>query len=406
MLGMANYLAGIIQVKICGAMPEKFINLCAAHRIYLWDVRHEGGYVLARLRLGDLMRVRPFARQTRSRLCIVGRAGLPFYYKRLKRRKMLVAGAILFCLLLYFLTSCVWFVDVQGTGIIPAAAIRQVVAQAGLRPGVWKDSVSTRQVEKQLLATMPELAWAGIRLEGTRAVVEVAEKKLPPATVKTPADLVAQKDGLITQIIVFAGTPLVKVGDTAKKGDVLIKGVVQEVAPPAPTGEAAPPPVYRPVRAQGIVRARVWYEGYGEVPLRRTVYWRNGNRHVSVQLRVGSWQTVLQGIVPLDQTKAYETQVIEKNVQFWRNNGPPVETKIIIAHELDAQVQDVTPEDAREEARAAALRQVQERMPENADILTRNIENVPLSEPEMVRVKVRIEAIEDIGQPVELVAAP
>lgn len=405
MLSLANRLSGTVQVKICGAMPEKFINLCAAHGIHLWNVRYEADCILACLRLGDLIRVRPFARQTRSRLRIIGKAGLPFYYKRLKRRKMLAAGAVIFCVLLYILTSLVWFVDVQSTGNVPAAVIRQVAAEAGLRQGVWKNSVSVRQVEKRLLATLPELAWVGIRLEGTRAMVEVAEKKLPPAIINTPADVVAQKDGLITQVIVFSGTPVVKAGETVQKGDVLIKGVIQEAVSPTPAGEVAPPPVYRPVRAQGIVRARVWYDGYGEVPLRRIVFHRNGNRHVSVQVRIGSWQTTLQGVTPPDQHKVYETQVVEKSVPFWRNNAYPVETKLIITHELEAQVQDMTAEAAREEARAAALRQVQERVPENADVVARSIENISLPETDMVRVKVRVEAVEDIGQSAASVAA-
>lgn len=405
-LDIANHVAGVIQIKICGAVPEKFINLCVAHHINLWNIKRENGYVLAHLYLRDLLRVRPFARKTCSRLYIVGRAGLPFCYKRLKRRKMLAAGAALFCLLLYILSSFIWFVDVQGETTIPRQVIYNAATQAGLRPGVWKNNIAVKQVERYLIATIPELAWSGVHLEGTRAVIEVAEKKLPPAVDKAPADLVADKDGLITQVIVFAGTPLVKAGDTVKKGDVLIKGMtVSPVTPATPVpAEVAPVPPSRPVRAQGIVRARIWYEGYGEAAVRRTVYQRTGNRQVSLFIRIGAWQTLLQGITPLDPNKSYETVVLEKKLPGWRNNLITVESKLIINHELSTHAVEITPEEAREEAKAAALRVVQEQIPENAGVIARTIENIPLNEPDLVRVKVRIETVEEIGRAVNTVS--
>jgi hypothetical protein len=47
----------------------------------------------------------------------------------------------------------------------------------------------------------------------------------PPDT--TPANIVADRDCVIEEITVVKGTPVVKVGDTVRRGDLLISGIIE-----------------------------------------------------------------------------------------------------------------------------------------------------------------------------------
>ena len=95
---------------------------------------------------------------------------------------------------------------------------------AGLKVGAAKADIVTADITHHLLSQIPELAWVGIRLEGTRVVLEVAEREIVLQDQNLPGDVVAAKSGLIEQIIPLVGLPLVKEGDTVVAGQVLISG--------------------------------------------------------------------------------------------------------------------------------------------------------------------------------------
>ncbi len=395
-LRLTNYLYGTVRVRISGAIPERFINLCLARGIFLWGIRKDNGDVFASLRLGDFFRIRPLARRSRNRIEVMGHAGFPFTFKRIMRRKMLVAGAVLFFVLLNLLTSRIWFVDVSGQKEVPGGRITDIAAAHGLKPGAFKTGLDLAVLEKELLLAAPELAWVGVSVAGTRALIEVVEKTLPKAEDKSPAHVVAAKDGVVTEIIVIAGQAAVKKGDTVKRGDILIKGFVDD-SPPVP-GQV--PIITLPaklVRAGGIVKARVWYESYGEAALTQEVLRRTGRQAVAVTLRVGGRELALKTVPPQPFTR-FEAEAVHKKLPGGRNSDFTVESTINIFHELVAETYDISAEQARDLARGKALAAVQDLIPGGAQVLAREVAALPPAEPRLVRVKVSVETIEDIGK--------
>lgn len=396
-LRLTNYLHGTVRVKISGAIPERFINLCLARGIFLWGITKHNEDVYASLRLPDFFRIRPLARRSHNRVEAVGHAGFPFTLKRIRRRKMLVVGAALFFVFLNLLTARIWFVDVSGHKQVAAERITAAAAANGLRPGVAKDALDLKAVEKELLLALPELAWVGVNLTGTKALIEVVEKTLPKAEDKSPAHVVAAKDGVITEVIAIAGQAAVKKGDTVKRGDLLIKGFAD--APP-PAAKDQTPIITVPasfIRASGIVKARVWYESYGEAGLTQEVLRRTGRKAVAVSLRAGGRELVLKKAA--DQPfPRFETETVHKKLSGGRNSNFAVESIIDISHELVAERYEITVEQAREIARGKALAAVQDRIPEEAQVLARDVVTLQTAEPRFVRVKVTVETVEDIGQ--------
>ncbi len=399
-LRFTNYLHGTVRARISGPMPEKFINLCLARGIFLWGIAKHNDEMFVSLRLADFFRIRPLARRSRTRVEAVGHAGFPFALKRVRRRKMLVVGAVLFFVLLNALSARIWFVDVTGNKDMAGARIAAVAAVHGLKPGIAKDGVDLKRLEKEMLLALPELAWVGVNLTGTRALIEVVEKTLPKAEDKSPAHVVADKDGVITEIIAIAGQANVKKGDTVKRGDLLIKGFVD--APPPVPGQV--PIITLPgqvVRAGGIVKARVWYESYGEAGLTEEVLRRTGRQTVAVTLKAGGRELQVKR-APAQPYARFEAEAVHKKLPGGRNSDFTVESTINIFHELVAETREISAEQARDLARGRALTAVQDRIPEGAQVVAREVAVLKTAEPSIVRVKVMVETVEDIGRTVNI----
>ncbi len=260
--GLSWWLAGYVRVEGRAVRPAALFDRLLADRVALRDGRVALGRVHLCLRLAEFRRVRPAARAGGARLRIVRRAGLPVELGRLRRRPVLVFGALFGAAALYVLSSCVWFVQIQGVERLPAAEVRYAAAQLGVRPGVWRASIDAQRVARRLPMLVPDLAWAAVRLRGTLATVQVMERLQPaPAheQVAQPGDIVAAHAGVVSAIEVQTGQALVHSGDRVQAGQVLIQGIV----PMAPSRTAGGP-VPTPVHAAGTVIGRTWLGAYAE----------------------------------------------------------------------------------------------------------------------------------------------
>jgi len=394
---MANYTTGVIRIKITGDFPEKFINLCLARGLLLWGIKKDGNAVYAYVRLPDFFKIRKPALKSRVKVRVIGTRGLPFALKRFKRRKMLLVGAVMFMLLLEVLTSYIWFVDIEGIKTISGDRIKAIAADHGLRSGAAKNSVKEKEIETSILLNVPEVAWVGVKITGTRAVVEIVEKTMAKTEDKTPADIVATKDGVITELIAIAGQAAVKKGDTVRRGDILIKGVLSQ--PILELAEQRPPVPQTSdqyIRANGIVKARVWYESYGEAGLVREEFRRTGRRRFAVALKAGESVIDLKKVSSPPFTN-YETEVIYKKLPNWRNTGFAVETKVSVFYEVSVERHEISPEEALDLAKTQAIKAIESQIPENAQVLVHGSEVLNTSLPGLIRVKVSMETVEDIG---------
>lgn len=401
-LNLSNYVKGMVRIRIRGAMPEKFVNLCIAQHILLWRIIKCQDDLYANIRLSDFFQIRRIIRVSNVRISVVSYWGLPFIIKRIKRRKMMLIGAVIALVVINVMASFIWFVDVTGNKYISADKVKEIAEQQGLKPGIGKDNINAKQIEKSILLNIPEIAWAGINFTGTRAEIEIVEKTIPKQQDKAPADIVAAKDGVITEFITLAGKPMVKKGDTVKKGDMLITGVVHEQTLYNEAGQPIVnnnPPKF--VRANGIVKARVWYETYGEAALVMPVHERTGKKEVAVNIKIGNNQISLKG-AKLDPNTEFESEVIYKKLPIWRNSDFTVESEIDIYHEVNTLWLQKTFEEARDEARAKALAVVQALVPETAHVISRTSEVLETSETNLVRIKVNVETIEEIGKVVPI----
>ncbi|MEW6182889.1 MAG: sporulation protein YqfD [Bacillota bacterium] len=389
-----SYLRGYVSLVVEGRALERFINMAVSRGIKFWDVaRLDKERLILRVRLGAVGSLRHIARRTACSFKVTEKMGLPFMIWSMRKRKALYGGALFFFAVLYFLSSFVWSVEVHGAKRTDPAVVRRVAAEAGLKTGTLRYRVRETEVEQLIMEKLPDIAWVGVDVQGSKARVTIAEKKLPVRFPTTPAHVVARKTGLVKELLVLEGQPLVSEGDTVIAGQVLISGVVvpEEVGE---SGTVPGPPVY--VRAKGLVRARVWYQGYGEAALlekgsrdgkvARTLFIKTGEREIRL---VGPRQPPF---------RSFKVRKTSKRPMQWRNFGVPVELIIKEYVELVPYETRRSRAQARELAEKRARSAVSSSLPGQRLILRQNVEEIRTAQPEgLVRVRLKAEVLEEIG---------
>ncbi|MCG9967047.1 sporulation protein YqfD [Pelotomaculum terephthalicicum JT] len=403
---LMSYFIGYVVIIVTGKAPERFINMAASRGIYLWDISRTGeNAFLLKVRLHAVKPLRHIARRTGCRYSIESRKGLPFSIVRIRRRKALALGFVFFLGTLYFLSSFVWFIEVRGNERLTAAEVLGAAADSGLSRGKPKWKIEPEQVEARILERLPLVAWTGVYIKGTKVTIEVAERIVPEEEDRRPSHIVAAKAGMIKEVLVLNGNPLIKEGDTVAPGQVLISGeippLLDDSAKQGEGNKKEEPKAIRPayyVHARGIVRARVWYEGYGEAQVIETGYRFTGRSKKRVSLKYNSQEKILLDSenIPFEH---YEVVTSVKKLPQWRNLDPPVELVTVKYLELAAYCDERSREDTCKAAEEAALEAVMKQLPRDAIVQGRWLEDVSAGRDEnVVRVKAVLETVEDIGK--------
>ncbi|MDD4238115.1 MAG: sporulation protein YqfD [Desulfotomaculaceae bacterium] len=403
---LMSALLGYVVIMVTGEAPERFVNMAASRGIYLWDItRVSEGAVLMKVRLGTVKSLRHIARRTKCRFHFERRVGLPFLYKRLLRRKALALGVLFFLATLYLLSSFVWFIEVKGNERLTVPEVLGAAAEAGLNRGMPKWRVETGRVETAIEEKLPLVAWTGVYIKGTKVIIEVAERVVPDAEDNRPSHIIATKAGLVKEVLILNGHPAVKEGDTVSPGQVLISGEIPPFEEPLKPveeqklgEEPKPQKTSRFVHARGIIRARVWYDGYGEANIVETGLRSTGRSETRVSIKFKGKEIILSGNqnVPYE---CYDTETLVKTIPQWRNLEVPVELVTLKYYEMAEYREEHGIEGARSLAVERALAEATGLIPKEARVTNRLLEEIQTGHPEnIVRVKVTIETIEDIGE--------
>ena len=102
--------------------------------------------------------------------------------------------------------------------------------ELGVVRGALRRDIDAREVERRLMLRLDKAAWVAVNLRGSRAVVEIQERVVPPERIddRTPHNVVAAKPGFITYLEVYNGQPTVKAGDSVEAGDILVSGIMED----------------------------------------------------------------------------------------------------------------------------------------------------------------------------------
>lgn len=169
--------------------------------------------------------VKKVAESKGDMLKITERKGVFWALTGFVKRPVLMIGLIVLAFLSFYLPTRVLFIGVEGNTEVSTSQILDAAQSCGIRFGASRQEVRSEKVKNTLLQALPQLQWACVNTSGCVAVISVQERNSVDADpVYGICDIAAARDGVITQMTVYSGTPLCQVGQAVQKGQVLVSG--------------------------------------------------------------------------------------------------------------------------------------------------------------------------------------
>lgn len=393
LVNLFNYFKGYVTIIVEGYFLEKFINICTRRQIYLWDVKMVNSCtVKMKVSINGFKALKPIAHKTKCRVRILYKKGTPFIIHRYRKRKTFMLGVLLFGILLWYLTSFIWIIDIVGNDNLRKEEIAACLEQSGLTVGSYKIGLDTDSIENDMMLRMNQLSWIGIEFKGTKAIVEVKERRMPPKIVEKhiPCNVIATKDGVIKSMVVKSGQPVVKIGDTVTKGQLLVSGILDS-------------------KVQGIrythsvasVKARTWYEKSTEVSLKRSKKIKTGNTITKNSLKIMDKQInlYLNSSIPYAN---YDKITSNKELIIGNDFILPIVYESNVYEEVIIQEEKISLDDAISQAVASMSEEIKSNLAEDTEFISQQSDHIFIDENNVV-VKLTIEAIEEIGIQEEII---
>jgi similar to stage IV sporulation protein len=125
------------------------------------------------------------------------------------------------------LSNFVWNIEILGTDRLDNQKILQALEKFGVKEGIEISSIDQQTLPSLLALEIDGIAWCSVNVEGVKVTVNISESAVTERFDNTPGNLVAKCDGIITKIEVLNGTTAVTLGQTVKKGDLLVSGFTE-----------------------------------------------------------------------------------------------------------------------------------------------------------------------------------
>ena len=379
------YILGYLEIKVEGYFIEKFINNCLKSNIFLWNIKRKRTTIMTcNIGVKDFKNIRKILKKTNCRIKIEKKKGLPFTFNKYRKRKIFALLIFIILIIIAILSNFVWNIQIEGPEKISKDELIQTLKEEGLSIGKFKPGIETREIINKVRLDRDDIAWIGIEITGTNAIVKVVEAEEKPEIVDEDeyCNIVATKDGVVTKIMAQNGTPLVKNGDLIKKGTVLIGGWLEGKY----TGT-------RYVHSNGQVEAKVWYTQKERVYLKETKKEDTGEAQNKYSVNINNF--IINFNKRVSKFENYDTIEEAKKIKLFSNFYLPIELvkttykeyKVVeIAHTL-------------EEAKTIGIERAKDKL--NAQIEnTNNISDEQVNikeETNFVDVEVVYEVKENIG---------
>lgn len=382
---LLNYILGYVRITVEGYYIERFINICRKNKIIIWNLKRDKS-VRLNLNIGikDFKEIKKIAKKTKCKVKIIKKKGLPFLFNRYKKRKIFFGFLLLILILIGISSNFIWNIEIKIENAEQLDNIYEDITSAGLETGKMKNKINTKEIINQIRLKRNDIAWMGIELKGTNAIVKLVKAKRKPDIVDEEdyCNIVSDKVGVITKINAKNGTLAVNVGDTVKVGTVLINGWMEGKY----TG-------IRYVHAQGDIEAKVWYTKSTKILYNTTERSKTGNVENKYKIKFNNFEINLSKRV--SKFKIYDTIDAEKKFKLFSDFYLP----ITLIKTTNKEEKEETKNYDFEQAKNLGVQQLEEELNKNITdsnkIVNKNINTY--EKEDGLEVVVTYEVLENIG---------
>lgn len=382
---LLNYILGYVNILVEGFFTERFINTCINKNIFLFNIKRDKSTIIyANVGIFDFKNVVKIAKQSKCRVKIQRKSGLPFLFNRYKKRKIFAIALVSIICVIIYLSNFIWNIEIVGTDKINQNELIKTINSEGLTIGKLKRKVDLKSIINKIRLDRKDIAWIGIDLKGTNAIVKVVEADAKPEIIKEDeyCNIVSDKEASIIKVNAQNGTVLVKVGDVVKKGTPLIAGWMEGKY----TGT-------RYVHAEGSVEAKVWYSHKERIYYKQEEKLRTGNEEKKYTLNINNFEINLYK--KLSNFENYDTIKEQKKLKLFSNLYLPA--GLIISNNYEVVNNNIVynQDEAKEIGIVKSKEELDKNLKSKEDLLNTYINTYP--NEEYIDVEVIYEIKEIIG---------
>ena len=382
---LLNYLLGYVNIVVEGFFVERFINICISKNILLWKIkRDKSTIVYARVGIRDFKDVAKIAKQTKCKIKIKSKRGMPFVFNRYKKRKIFAIFLLIIVVVIIILSNFIWNVEITGVQNIDKQELMDIINSDGLTIGKLKNKINTRDIISKIRLERKDIAWIGIDIQGTNAIVKIVEADKKPEIINEEeyCNIIADKDASILKVNAQNGTPTVKEGEIVKKGTVLIAGWIEGKY----TGT-------RYVHSEGTIEAKVWYKHKERVYFKQNVPEKTGLEENKYEIKINNFKINLYKKLP--NFEQYDKILENKKLKLFSNLYLPIElTKINFSEIIEKEI-TYSLEEAKEQGINLCEENLKNQVNINENLLNKYINIDP--KDDYIDVEIIYEIKEEIG---------
>ncbi len=382
---LLNYILGYVNILVEGFFTERFINTCINKNIFLFNIKRDKSTIIyANVGIFDFKNVVKIAKQSKCRVKIQRKSGLPFLFNRYKKRKIFAIALVSIICVIIYLSNFIWNIEIVGTDKINQNELIKTINSEGLTIGKLKRKVDLKSIINKIRLDRKDIAWIGIDLKGTNAIVKVVEADAKPEIIKEDeyCNIVSDKEASIIKVNAQNGTVLVKEGDVVKKGTPLIAGWMEGKY----TGT-------RYVHAEGSVEAKVWYSHKERIYYKQEEKLRTGNEEKKYTLNINNFEINLYK--KLSNFENYDTIKEQKKLKLFSNLYLPAGLIISNNYEVVNNNRVYNQDEAKEIGIVKSKEELDKNLKSKEDLLNTYINTYP--NEEYIDVEVIYEIKEIIG---------
>lgn len=359
------YFTGFVNITVEGFFTERFINSCFSNAIFLWDLQRENSsFFRVKISVKDFKKIKKIARATKCKVKISNKKGLPILIHKYRKRKILAIAILVIAIFIFALTRFIWNIDIVGGNNINEEEIKTLLAESGIEIGKRKSEFNIDKAINKIRMQREDISWIGIDIKGTNLIVNINEADKSPEIidVNEVCNIVADKDGEISKLIVKQGTARVAVGDKVKKGDLLVEGVMEGKY----TG-------LRQVHAMADIEVKKYAEKEEKQKLVQQIETKTGNEEKNLEIKFHKFKINFNK--RLSKFEKYDTIKTTKKLKFFSNYYLPIEVSKITYLEKNLEQKEYTVPELTEKMKLELEQKLNEELGlESADNIEKNTE--------------------------------
>lgn len=363
-----HYWYGTLLVRLEGYSPERFLNLCSANRIELWDLQYVERGCQFHMTVKGYRQIKPLVKKSKVKLILLNKFGLPFFLYRNRRRKLLFAGILSFFLVLKLMSLYIWDIHFEGNQKYTYDILQDFLAGQEIRYGMKKSLINCEQLEEEFRSAYPDIIWVSARVTGTRLWIQLKENEVVfeiPVRDNEPRDLIAAKSGTITRMIVRSGKAQVKIGDQVEAGQVLVSGAIPI------TNDAMEVVRTHYVHADADIYARTEYAYEQEVPSVYQALSETGRHRKGARLRLGGYSARL--LFPVKTEHLWVDVTEEHQAKLFENFWLPVYVDVLDGKECMIYEKNYTVQEKQDAAERLHNQVMKKLMEKGVPIIENNV---------------------------------